>query len=112
MLQIPLLAVPDQTLSVVLIGLFGPQAAQIDVYQLGYPPSANLYFDLANNGVSIVTARLCLNQVFLIGDAEYAGFSGELMFVDTQGSADPIYSGLGTRWQLLYLNVFEILAKA
>lgn len=108
MLQVPLTGVPSQTLSVTL----GGQAAQIDIYQLGYPPSANLYFDLMNDGVSIVTARLALNGVFLIGDAQYLGFSGDFMFIDTQGTQDPLYSGLGTRWQLIYVTPFDIDLQA
>ena len=43
------------------------------------------------------------NLVSLVPTA-YLGFSGWLVFVDTQGSEDPQYAGLGTRWVLVYLD--------
>ena len=44
---------------------------------------------------------LCLNLVGLVRSA-YLGFIGQLAFFDTQGTSDPDYSGLGTRYQLVY----------
>lgn len=46
---------------------------------------------------------LCRNLVYLVREA-YLGFAGDFAFVDTAGSDDPQYSGLGTRWQLLYME--------
>jgi hypothetical protein len=34
----------------------------------------------------------------------WLGFSGDLMFSDTQGSSDPSSPGLGTRYLLFYLT--------
>jgi hypothetical protein len=46
---------------------------------------------------------ICLNLVRIVRSL-YLGFSGDLCFLDTQGSTDPVYTGLGTRYQFLYLE--------
>jgi len=94
--QVPLEAVPSQNLSVAL----GGQQANISVYQRG----DNLYFDLTSNGSPIVTTRICRNKQLLLIDALYRGFRGDFMFLDTQGDEQPNYTGLGTRYLLLYLE--------
>lgn len=38
---------------------------------------------------------------------EYAGFSGNLLFIDTQGDKDPDYLSLGSRYSLVYLTAAE-----
>lgn len=93
-LRIPLTAVPAQRLSVTL----GTQRCSIRVYQL----ATGLYFDLAVAGTPIVSGIVCRNRVGLIR-AEYLGFAGELAFIDTMGSQDPDYTGLGARYQLVYV---------
>lgn len=98
-LQIPLSAIPSQTLAVTL----GNQPAEIAVRALG----AKLYFDLRNNNTPVVLTRLCQNRQRLLVDAVYQGFIGELMFIDLQGDSPPRYSGLGTRWVLWYLEAGE-----
>jgi hypothetical protein len=100
MLQVPLAAVASQTLS---IGLDG-QAAQIAVYTL----STGLYFDLLEDGVPIVTTRIARDKTRLLLDAGYRGFIGDFCFVDTQGSNDPTFDGLGTRYQLIYLEASDL----
>lgn len=90
---IPLTALPSQSLTVQL----GNQNCAINVYQ----KSTGLYFDLSVNNVIIVQTMICLNLVGLIRES-YQGFSGQLFFFDTQGTSDPTYDGLGTRYQLVY----------
>lgn len=90
---IPIVAVPSQSFTIQLNG----QNCAINIYQL----ETGLYFDLAVNNQVIVTTMICLNLVGLIRE-EYLGFSGQLAFVDTQGTNDPTYDGLGTRYQLIY----------
>jgi hypothetical protein len=90
---VPLSPKPAQTLSVVL----GGQNCDITVYQ----KTTGLFFDLAIAGVYLVRARLCRDYVSLIRQP-YLGFYGEMFFLDTQGDADPEYSGLGDRFQLVY----------
>lgn len=60
-----------------------------------------LYFDLIVNNAPCVTSVLCLNLVGLVREAYY-GFIGQLAFVDTKGNDDPEYTGLGTRFLLVY----------
>lgn len=44
----------------------------------------------------------------LIVRSAYLGFIGDLAFIDTQGTSDPIYAGLGTRFQLVYLFPVDV----
>ncbi len=90
---VPLAAMPSQSFTVAL----GAQQCQISVYQ----KSTGLFLDLIANGSNVVTAMLCINGVGLVREA-YLGFSGQLAFVDTQGSNDPTYDGLGSRYILTY----------
>lgn len=120
MQQIPLEAVPSQTLNIVL----GGQSCALSVYTLnGYDytdstlstPKANLYVDFSYNGVTVTTTAICLNLKRLLINRQYLGFSGDLMFIDTQGSDDPQYDGLaneqGGRWVLVYLEAADLAAN-
>lgn len=103
---VPLTAVPSQLVTAVLNG----QSVTLSIYQLGFPPVAELYVDVQSNGSPIVNCRKARafsgssNEAapFLLLDAGYQGFEGDFLFIDTQGDEDPQYSGLGARWQLLY----------
>ncbi len=114
MLVVPLTAVPAQQLSANL----NNQSVGFSIYQLGIPPVGDLYCDVTLNGSPVVNCRRCRAYSgstteappFLLLDAEYWGFEGDLLFVDTQGDADPVYSGLGTRWQLVYFDPTDIAA--
>lgn len=99
---IPLKAVPNQT---VTVGLNG-QTCQINVRQTLY----GLVLDLYVANVLIVAGALALNCNRLVRSA-YLGFSGDLMIIDTQGAADPTYTGLGTRFRLAYLLPSEVIAS-
>jgi hypothetical protein len=92
MLTIPLEAVPSQTVNVTLAN----QAAKITVRTIG----TKLYFSLDG----VVTNRICRDRQRLLVDAQYRGFEGEFAFVDTQGVDDPVFTGLGARFQLVYIN--------
>lgn len=93
--SIPIQPVPAQTVSVTL----GSQPCAITIYQ----KSTGLFLDLAVNDAPIVTGVLCHNLVKIVRDA-YLGFTGDLAFLDTQGTDDPTYDGLGGRYLLLYLS--------
>lgn len=95
MMIVPIQPVPNQTLSVTL----ARQAAQIAIRQNG----GNLYFDLLLNDAYIVRTRICRDRQRLLIDAKYRGFKGDFAFVDTQGTEDPQYAGLGSRYVLYYL---------
>ena len=90
---IPLTTVASQSFTVLL----GSQQCAINVYQL----STGLYCDIVVSNNPIVSTMLCLNLVGLVREA-YLGFTGQLFFFDTKGTSDPDYSGLGTRYQLVY----------
>lgn len=95
MLVVPLEAVPNQTVNVTLAN----QAAKITVRTIG----TELYFSLDG----VVTNRICRDRQRLLVDAGYRGFRGEFEFRDTQGANDPVWVGLGARYQLVYLDALE-----
>lgn len=99
MQTIPLSAIPSQSLSVVL----AQQNCQINVYQ----KTTGLYFDLTVNGAAIVSTVICRNVARLVRK-DYTGFVGDFSFVDMQGMQDPDYTGLGSRYFLLYLEATDL----
>lgn len=103
---IPTPAVPSSTLTINL----AQQSCQIELRTLGLDVDAHLYFSLSVAGTPIVTTRVCRNKQRLLLDAKYQGFQGDFAFIDTQGDADPVYTGLGTRWVLVYLLASELLS--
>ena len=90
---IPITPVAAQNFTIQL----NSQNCAISIYQ----KSTGLYFDLAIDGNPIVTTMICLNLVGLVRES-YLGFNGQLAFFDTQGTNDPDYTGLGSRYQLIY----------
>ena len=101
MLTIPLQAVPNQTVTVTL----SDQVTQLNVYQT----YEGLFIDVLVENVLIVGGVICENQNRIVR-SDYLGLSGDLAFVDTQGSDDPVYTGLGTRFFLTYLTAAELSA--
>lgn len=73
--------------------------------------TTGLYMDLWVNEVLAFAGVLCLNATKIVRydyiRAE-SGFKGELFFADMQGTNDPEYSELGTRYNLYYLASDEI----
>jgi hypothetical protein len=98
MQQVPLQSVPSQQVKTVL----GGQNCQIAVYQ----KTQGMFVDLNVAGVDISSGVLALNGVPLC-PTSYLGFVGNLLFIDTQGLDDPDYTGVGVRFQLLYLTGAE-----
>lgn len=91
---IPLRPVPNQAVTVQLNG----QNCQINVYQ---KPTA-MFLDLLKDNAPVVMGAICENQNAIVRDA-YLGFIGDIAFIDNEGSDDPVYTGLGTRFSLAYL---------
>lgn len=98
MQTIPIQPVPSQLSKVVL----GDQNCQIALSQ----KERGLFVDVNVNGVDIVVGIIARDAVPIVC-REYAGFQGNLLFIDTRGSDDPVYTDLGTRFQLLYLTAEE-----
>ena len=98
MQTIPLQPVPSQSTKVVL----GGQNCQILICQ----KQQGCFVNINSDGVDIVAGVIARDAVPLVC-REYAGFVGNLLFVDTQGGSDPSYEGLGERWTLVYLTAEE-----
>ena len=98
---VPLQAVANQTLQVDL----GGQACTLNVYQQAY----GLYMDVLFGTSPIIQGVICLNGSLIVRST-YLGFIGDFVYMDTQGVSDPIYTGLGTRWLLLYLTADDVTA--
>jgi hypothetical protein len=91
---IPLQPVAAQTFSVLLNG----QNCQIQLFQKGNA----MFMTLQVNNVSLLDTVICRNLVEIVR-YPYLGFIGNLVFIDTQGDTDPYYTGLGTRYKLVYV---------
>jgi hypothetical protein len=120
---VPLNPVPSQTQQIVLDG----QNVLLNVYTLyanayfsglGVLGTAGLYMDVTvgtseeNPTGAVANTRICLNETRVLLDCQYQGFEGDFAFVDTQGSDDPVYTGLGSRFVLVYLEAADIEAAA
>ena len=91
--QVPLQTNPSQIVRTVL----GGQNVQLFVYQ----KEQGLFVDVAVGETNIVSAALALNETPIVC-RNYAGFVGNLVFIDTQGSDDPYWTGLADRYALIY----------
>jgi len=91
---IPINAEPSQTMSVTL----GGQNCKISIYLLG----SLLYMDMFVNGIPIFTGVICRDRNLMVRD-QYLGFVGDLAFIDTMGASDPVYTGLGDQYKLVYI---------
>ena len=96
---IPLNPVPNQTLNIQL----GGQDCDLNVTQSFF----GVFVDVYVSNAPIIVGVLCENRNRIVRSA-YLGFIGDLAFVDTQGSDNPFYTGLGVRFQLLYLEPADL----
>lgn len=118
---VPIADNPNETFQIVLAG----QNCAISLDTLdGYAITDEVSFDGAKpyvaftldvSGVSITRTQNCLNLKRLLLNRQYLGFVGDFMFVDTQpppgtSGDDPQWEGLGTRWQLIYVEAADIEA--
>lgn len=105
MLIVPLIPAPSQEVKTVLAG----QVVELRVYQLRY----GMFIDIYVAGILEIGGVICQNLNRIIRNAylnDSVGFSGDFCFIDTQGSSDPVFDGLGTRYQLAYLAEAELEA--
>ena len=98
MVQISIQPIPAQRVSTVLSN----QNCQIALNQ----KAQGIFVDINVNGVDVSLGVLARDGVPL-NACPYSSFTGNLFLIDTQGSEDPSYSGLGSRWLLLYLTADE-----
>jgi hypothetical protein len=102
MLIVPVRPVPNQTLSILLAN----QLCQLTLRTRFY----GLFMDVSVNDAPIVQGVICQNWNRIVRSA-YLGFIGDFAFWDTQGKTDPIYTGLGSRYPLYYLEKFDLPAS-
>lgn len=98
---IPLQAVPNQALTVNLEG----QVTQINIYQ----KALGLFVDVYVDNILIIGGVIAENLNRIVRSI-YLGFIGDLAFIDTQGTTDPVYTGLGSRYSLAYITAAELEA--
>lgn len=94
--NIPVTAAANQSLSAVLDN----QACLLGLRTL----NGSLYISVSIAGAPVISTRICRDRQRILVNAQYRGMRGELIFIDTQGSSDPAFSGLGTRFLLLYVT--------
>jgi hypothetical protein len=70
-----------------------------------------LYMDLFVNNVPLVNGVVCQNLNRLVR-MDYLGFTGDLVFQDTQGTSDPLSPGLGTRFLFCYMEANDVAGSA
>ena len=99
MLIVPTQALPNQTLQAQL----GGQSVELAIYQTTF----GLFMDVTSLGNLVIAGVICENGNRIVRDA-YLGFLGDLVWYDTQGFTDPVYTGLGSRYVLLYLATTEL----
>lgn len=98
---IPLQPLPNQTVQVQL----DSQPVQLNIYETAF----QMAIDILVGGEAVVQGQPCQNLNLLIRYG-YLGFQGDLCWLDTQGTSDPVYSGVGSRYQLLYLDATDVSA--
>jgi hypothetical protein len=102
MLVVPVQPVPNQTLSILLAN----QLCRLTLRTRWF----GLFMDVSVNDAPIVQGVICQNWNRIVRSA-YLGFVGDFAFWDTQGSADPTFSGLGLRFLLFYLEKSDLPAN-
>lgn len=98
MIEVALQPVPSQIVRIVLDN----QNVQLKVYDKG----GRIYIDVNSDGSDIVTAALVFNGN-PVRCCAYIPFRGNFVFIDVQGSENPEYIGLGSRYKLIYLTAAE-----
>src|SRR5712692_6038166 len=102
MLIVPVKPLPSQTINVQLAG----QNCTLNIYQ----KSTGLFMDVLVNGSQIVGGVICQNLNRIVRSL-YLGLVGDFCFIDNQeGTADPFYLELGTRFILAYLETTDLPA--
>ena len=96
---VPIQPLPNQTLQVQL----GGQSCTLNIYQNAYA----LFMDVYVGADQIVAGVICQDDNRIVRSA-YLGFIGDFIFNDLQGTSDPLYPQLGSRFQLLYLEASDL----
>ena len=100
MITVSLEAVKEQTVNVAL----NQQQCSIRLVQR----ESGIYMDLTVDNVPLIQGVPCWYANKMVRYS-YLGFSGDLVFLDIQGAADPDYTGLGGRFKLFYMTEAELV---
>ena len=119
-LIVPTAGVPNQSFNVVL----DSQAVTLAIYTQPVPPQYYLlgqpntyqetgtmlvvFMDVTYQSSPVKTCTQCVNLGRILSNTQYGPLVGDFIWVDTQGSLDPQWPGLGTRWQLVYLEAGDV----
>lgn len=101
---VPMQPIPAQN---ILTTLDDGQLVLIEIYTRRYGMFINIWV----NGELEIGAVICQNLNRIIRNQylnDAVSFAGDFVFNDTQGNTDPVYTGLGTRYQLFYLTADEL----
>ena len=101
MILVSVAAVPNQSLQVQL----GGQSCTLNIAQTAY----GLFMDVIVGTEQIIAGVICQNWNRIVRSL-YLGFVGDFAWIDTQGDDDPIYTGIGSRYQLIYLEQSDLPA--
>ncbi|WP_419521468.1 phage baseplate plug family protein [Desulfovibrio sp.] len=103
MQEIPLRATGNQTLQVVLEG----QNCSLRLYTRSLSDGVEtLFCDLSIDQEPVFYGCPCLDGLPMPLYA-WLGMTGQLVFIDMEGDEAPRWSGLGSRWKLLYMSPAE-----
>ena len=97
MYTVPLGSVPSQTLGITLDG----QSCGLRLYQRN---TGGTFMDLTLGGSAIATGDILRYGSRALQDRQYLGFKGDFTLVDTHGTSNPLFAGLGQRFQMVYLR--------
>lgn len=100
---VPVQAVPNQIFSILLDN----QACQITLSTRFF----GLYMDLSVSNTPVRAGVVCRDRNRIIRYPSL-GFVGDFCFLDTQGTDDPVFTGLGTRFLLEYIELADLEAFA
>jgi hypothetical protein len=104
---VPLNAIPAQLCHVMLAN----RSCQLRVYGREFEAPlytnvrvkhSNVFIDVFIENQLVIGGVIGLHANRIVRDA-YLGFPGDLAFYDTQGTDDPRWDGLGTRWILCWI---------
>ena len=98
---VPTQPVANQTLTVQLDN----QNTQLNIRQTRYC----MFMDVLVNNEPIIMGVICQNLNRIVRDL-YLGFQGDFVWQDSQGDSDPFYTGLESRFSLVYLSPEDLPA--
>jgi hypothetical protein len=99
MMVVPVAAVAAQSFNITLNG----QPCTLQIAQ----KTTGLFMNVLVDNILILAGVLCLDRTLIIRDT-YLGYEGDLYFVDTQGTTDPVWTDLGTRYLLISVASDEL----